>query len=40
MLGVGDTGSAADSDDSNSVRHQRASAIQKLRKKQGNLGID
>ncbi len=40
VLGVGDTGSANDSDDSNSVRHQRVSAIQKLRKKQGNLGVE
>lgn len=40
ILGIDDSASVHESDDdSSSVRRQRVSAIQKLRKKQGNLDI-
>lgn len=40
MLGIDEKKANDSEDDSSSVRRQRVSAIQKLRKKQGNLGID
>lgn len=40
VLGIDDNASAHDSEDDNSsVRRQRIAAVQKLRKKQGNLDI-